>query len=146
MKKLTQLKAFNAISKLFQIYYKETLSDDYGTLLGAMSFIGPYRTADPSMWDDWKLALDKKLGNKNLRNYNHLSPLQVLKVLPFFLDLFFEKDLFDDITFIIREIDLVTSKKINNSILWKNWKQSVDEVLAVDDSRNYLKFTSSSCK
>lgn len=138
-KKLTKLQAFNAISKLFQIYYKQTSSDDYGTLLGAMSFIYTYRTADPAMLEIWTEALNKTFSFKRLRSYNYLSSLQVLKALPFFLEEFFGKNSFDDINFIIKEIELILNKKVRNSIFWKNWSQCVDEVLSVKDSRDYLK-------
>jgi hypothetical protein len=46
--KITQLQAFNAMSRFLDVYYFKTLSDDIGTLLGGISFLSNETTADPA--------------------------------------------------------------------------------------------------
>jgi len=38
-KKLTELQAYNAMAKLFQVYYDLDPSGDIGAILGSMSFL-----------------------------------------------------------------------------------------------------------
>lgn len=52
-KKLTELQAFNAMSKFLEGYYERTSSDDVGSLLSDMQILGDGDTADPAAWEDW---------------------------------------------------------------------------------------------
>ena len=57
---LTQLQGYNTMAKLLDSYYKKTNSDDFGGLLGDMSFLVDGCTADPAIWGDWTDAISDK--------------------------------------------------------------------------------------
>jgi hypothetical protein len=58
---ITKIQAFNAMRKFLEMYYKRTLSDDVGSLLGDLNMITQGETADPAAWDDWNQALENVL-------------------------------------------------------------------------------------
>jgi len=58
---LTKIQAFNAMRKFLEMYYKRTLSDDVGSLLGDLQMITEGETADPAAWHDWNHALGEVL-------------------------------------------------------------------------------------
>ncbi len=139
-KKLTKLQAFNVMSKLFKIYYKQTLSDDLGGILGGMSFVSDKRTADIAMLEIWTECLDKSFIAKRLRNYNHLTPLQAFLGMGEFVEEYFGIiDVEPIINFLEQNAKLAAEHKEIDKILWQNWLRCVDEVLSVKDSRMYLR-------
>jgi hypothetical protein len=139
-KKLTKLQGFNAITKLFQIYYDLDPSGDIGGILGSMAFLRDRRTTDESILEFWTECLDVILKHKNLRDYNHLTPLQVFLAAGDFLEGFYGiTDISWEIKFIQQNVRLARDKKLVDPTLWKNWLQCVDEVLAVKDSRTYFR-------
>lgn len=139
-KKLTKLQAYNAMSKLFKIYYKETKSDDLGSLLGSMSFISDKKTADIAMLEIWTESLDKIFNKKKLRHYNHLTILEAFLGMGQFLEEYCGKvDLELIIDFLEKNIQLAAQHKKVDPILWQYWLKCVDEVLSTQDSRYYLK-------
>ncbi|OPA86064.1 hypothetical protein BFW87_25230 [Pseudomonas fluorescens] len=44
--------------------YQRTKSDDLGSLLGSMSYLADGETADPTIWNDWVLCVNKILGGQ----------------------------------------------------------------------------------
>lgn len=140
MKKLTKLQAYNAMVKLFIIYYYLDPSGDIGCVIGCMSFLKDKTTVDDAMWEVWGESLDIILKHKNLRNYNHLTPLQAFLAMGVFLeDYFGTTNLLQDIAFLESNVRLARDKKFVDPTLWKNWLQCVDEVLSVKDSRTYFR-------
>ena len=138
-KKLTELQAYNAMVKLFIKYYDLDPSGDIGMVIGCMSFLKNKKTVDRAMWEIWIECLDKILKHKNLRNYNHITPLQAFLAVGYFLEEYFgTADLMQDIDFLEKNVRLATNKQRIDLILWKNWLQCVDEVLSVKDSREYF--------
>lgn len=141
-KKLTKLQAYNAMIKFLKIYYYLDPSGDIGVIIGVMSFLRDKTTVDSAMWEVWGESLDMLLKHKNLKNYNHLTILQSFLAMGLFLkDYFSTTDLAQDIKFLEYNIDLACNGKSVDQILWKNWLQCVDEVLAVKDSREYFKLS-----
>lgn len=140
MIKLTKLQAYNAMVKLFQIYYDLDPSGDLGIIIGCMSFLQDKKTVDTARWEIWGECLDSMLQHKNLRNYNHLTAWQAFLVVGLYLEEYFGTvDLARDIEFLEANIRLAADHKIIDTTLWKNWLQCVDEVLAVKDSRTYFR-------
>ncbi|MBV8661187.1 MAG: hypothetical protein JO129_03530 [Candidatus Dependentiae bacterium] len=138
MKKLTQMQAFNAMSKLFNIYYKQTRSDDLGGILGSMSFVSEKRTADPAMWEIWIESLEKK----DLIKHDLLTTLEAFLAVGCFLEEYFgTTDLESPIDFLELNINNAENKKHVDSALWNNWLKCIDEVLSVKDARDYLKLS-----
>ncbi len=137
MKKiLTQTQAFNAMSKLFNIYYKQTHSDDLGSILGSMSFVSEKRTADPAMWEIWVESLEKK----DLIQHDFLTVLEAFLVVGCFLEEYFgTTDLDYPIDFLELNINNAANKNDVNAILWTNWLNCIHDVLSVEDARDYLK-------
>lgn len=135
-KKLTQVQAFNAMSKLFDIYYKQTRSDDLGSILGSMSFVSEKRTADPAMWEIWIESLDKM----NLVGDDQLTILEAFLVVGYFLEEYFGiTNLEHSIDFLEQNINPAANENNVDPLLWKNWLKCVDDVLSVKDARDYLK-------
>lgn len=58
---LNKIQAFNAMRKFLEMYYKRTLSDDIGSLLGDLQMTTEGETADPAAWHDWNKALEEVL-------------------------------------------------------------------------------------
>ena len=139
IKKLTKLQAYNAMVKLFIIYYYLDPSGDIGAIIGIMSFLQNKKTVDRAMWEIWTESLEKILKHKNLRNYNHLTSLQAFLAMGKLLEEYFgTTNLLKDIEFLEYNIRLAANKKRVDKILWKNWLKCVDEVLLAKDSREYF--------
>ena len=139
MKKINELQAFNAMAKLFQIYYDLDPSGDIGGILGSMAFLKNKKPIDKAMLKDWKECLDLFLKHKNLRNYNYITCLQAFLAMGEFLEGFFgTKNISWEIKLIQDSVRLARDHKKVDPVLWKNWLQCVDEVLAVKDSRDYF--------
>lgn len=138
-KKLTELQAFNAMSKLFKIYYNQTQSDDLGGILGGMSFISDKKTADIAMLEIWNECLDKILKKNRLRNYNHLTILQAFLAMGEFIEEYLGcPDMEPIIIFLQDNIQFAAEHKKIDPILWNNWLQCIETVLSSKDSRYYL--------
>lgn len=63
--KLTTRQAFNAMRRFLENHYKRTSSNDIGSLLGDISFLQDYSTADPAAWEEWIDCVEKVLEGKN---------------------------------------------------------------------------------
>lgn len=138
-KKMTQLQAYNAMAKLFQIYYELDSSGDLCEILGVMSFLQDKKTVDMYMFEDWIKCLDSIFVDKNLHNYNHITILQAFFAIGLFLKNFFRTDhLAFDIKFLEQNTNLAKNNGLIDPILWKNWLQCVDKVLSMKDSRMYF--------
>ena len=139
-KKLTELQAYNAMAKLFQIYYDLDPSGDIGAILGSMAFLQDKKPMDAAMLQDWNNFIGKTLKHKNLRDYNHLTTLQAFLAMGLFLDYFYGiNDISWEIKFIYDNVKLAAEHKKIDQVLWKNWLKCVDEVLSVKDSRMYFR-------
>ncbi len=138
-KKLTMLQAFNAMATLFDIYYFETNSDDLGGLLGSMSFLSDNTTADPALWDVWIESIDSVLAVQKIKHENEIDLLHAFLAIKPFLEYFFNKEYYSqEIVFFIENINNLREHKAIDNRLWNNWLMSVDEVLSIENSRNYL--------
>ena len=60
-RKLTELQAFQAMTKFLEIYYKNTSSDDVAVLLGGMQIFPEGGTFDPAAWEDWMDSINEVL-------------------------------------------------------------------------------------
>ena len=69
MDKLSTRQAFDAMCHFLEEYYKQTKSDDVGSLLGDLQIDASNRTADPAAWNDWlksvKAATESKKQSGN---------------------------------------------------------------------------------
>jgi hypothetical protein len=138
-KKLTELQAFNAVGRLLQMYFDKKPSGDLATILASMSFLQDKKTVDRGMWNIWIRSLDKVLKYKNLHDYNHLTILQSFFAMGLYLEDFLgTEDLDEYVEFLECNVRNARDKKPVDPILWQNWLQCVDEVLAVEDSREYF--------
>lgn len=64
--KLTELQAFYAMRLFLEKYYKQTLSDDVGSLLGDLQFFEKEKeTADPAVWGEWMECINDVLAKKD---------------------------------------------------------------------------------
>ena len=138
-KKITQLQGFNAMSMLFDIYYVETLSDDLGGILGSMSFLSDGSTADQAMWEVWVEFLDKILEEKCINDRDSFDPLYAFLAMRPFLEYFFgTDDLSKEVDFFIKNVNCADENTAIDPILLKIWMKCIDDVLFIEDSRDYL--------
>jgi len=139
MQKITELQAFNAMAKLFQVYYELDPSGDIGAILGSMAFLKDKKPMDAAMLKDWNKFLGTILKHKNLRDYNHLTSLEAFLAMGLFLNYFYGTiDNSWEITFLQDNVKLAAEKKSIDPALWNNWLKCVDKVLSVEDSRMYF--------
>src|SRR3989339_625886 len=142
-KKLTELQGYNAMAKLFQIYYDLDPFGDIGDILSSMAFLKDKKPMDGAMLQDWNKFLGIILKHKNLRNYNHITALQAFLAMGLFLNYFYGTDDNSwEIKFIQDNVKIAIDKKSIDSVLWNNWLKCIDEVLAVEDSRMYFRCSS----
>lgn len=138
-KKITELQAYNAMAKLFQIYYELDPSGDIGAILGSMAFLHDKKPMDGAMLKDWNKFLGTILKHKNLRDYNHLTSLEAFLAMGLFLNYFYGTiDNSWEITFLQDNVKLAAEKKSIDPALWNNWLKCVDKVSSVEDSRMYF--------
>jgi len=62
--KLTDLQAFNAMTKFLEGFYNRTGSDDVGSLLGDLQLFADGGTFDPAAWEDWIESVEEVLKEK----------------------------------------------------------------------------------
>jgi hypothetical protein len=60
-KQLTDLQAFQAMTKFLENFYNNTASDDVGLLLGGMQLFPEGGTYDPAAWEDWMDSINEVL-------------------------------------------------------------------------------------
>ena len=58
---LTPELAYLAMYEFLVDLYQRTKSDELGSLLGSMSYLSDGETADPAIWKDWMLCVNKVL-------------------------------------------------------------------------------------
>ncbi len=58
---LTPELAYQAMYEFLVNLYQRTKSDELGSLLGSMSYLADGETADPAIWKDWMLCVNKIL-------------------------------------------------------------------------------------
>lgn len=139
LEKLTRVQGFNAVFKLFEIYYRETGSENITTMLSSMTFSSDQRVFDAGMWEIWIESIDKIFNEEGVKNHEYLTALQTFKAIPLYLEGFYGTDFFADIMFLVSGIRLVIKDKSTDSVLWKQWMLCVNNVLSVEDSRYYGK-------
>ncbi|WP_321897890.1 hypothetical protein [Paraburkholderia heleia] len=61
---LTPDLAYLAMYEFLVDLYQRTKSDELGSLLGSMSYLGDGETADPAVWKDWMRCVTKVLSGK----------------------------------------------------------------------------------
>lgn len=61
---LTYLEAFKVMNCFLEKYYKQTSSEDIGSLLGEMQILEDGKTADPAAWEDWINCIRTILGQR----------------------------------------------------------------------------------
>lgn len=62
-KQLTHLEAFKSMHCFLEKYYEQTSSDEIGVLLGEMRLLEDNSTADPAVWEDWIICIEKTLAD-----------------------------------------------------------------------------------
>ncbi len=137
-KKITKLQAYNAMTKLLQIYFDNQPSSDLAMLLSGMSFLQNHKTVDLAMWEIWGECLERILHEKNLRNFNYLTFLEAFIVMGNFLEHILQYPEDERIKKIEDNAILARDNNKIDTVLWQNWLRCVDEVLTVKDSREYF--------
>ena len=126
VQKLNPLEAFNAVYKLFEIYYEETESENITTMLSCMGF-------DVGMWDIWMESIDIILDENRIEKDDSLTPLHAFKAIPLYLEGFYGTDLFEDIISLVADIRLTIKNESIDSKVWKQWMQCVKDIFTEDD-------------
>jgi len=141
VQKITKLQAFNAVFKLFEIYYNEkgtgsiksSLGDTLDAESGNISIILGTMNFDEGMWEIWIESINEVLDEEGFNNYDGLTTLQAFKAIPLYLEGFYGTDSFKDIMSLVSDIRLIIQDKSTDSILWKEWMQCVHDVVSIED-------------
>jgi sulfur relay (sulfurtransferase) DsrC/TusE family protein len=133
--KLTYLQAYNASSRFLDMYYWHMLpADNVAGLLGEMAFLKDGNTADPAIWDNWVLAIEKISHERNV-----LSSEQAFEVLIKFLEEYNKEISFaDDVRILLQY--LIKMQNDLEYTAWRYWRKYIKQVLNEQDSREYLMF------
>lgn len=127
---LTSLQAFNAMTKFLEDYYKKSLADDIGALLGEMQFVEGNRTADPVIWGDWLESSENK---------QSLSQLEAFNAMKKFLKKYGNSISSQEIKSLLDTLQPSDNSTINQAIS-DNWTKCVNEAMnEPKGSRSYLK-------
>jgi hypothetical protein len=127
---LTSLQAFNAMTKFLEDYYKKSLSDDIGALLGEMQFVEGNRTADPAIWGDWLKASENK---------QSLSSKDAFDSMKKFLKKYGDCISSEEVKSLLSILQLSENPRVAKGIS-DNWTKCVNEAMnEPKGSRSYLK-------
>lgn len=67
---LTPELAYLAMYEFLVDIYQRTKSDELGSMLGSMSYLADGETADPTIWKDWMLCVNKVLAGQGNAQLN----------------------------------------------------------------------------
>lgn len=135
-KKLTKLQSFNAVGRLLQRYFDRKPSEDLANILSNMSFLKNKHMIDSIMWEIWLKSLSQVI---KIQTYKKVTIEQAFLAMGLYLQGFLgTHNVDEDIAFLQYNIRNYSKNKLVDSVLWSEWKKSVDEVLSVKDSRAYF--------
>lgn len=110
---MTALNAFKAMTCFLDNYYRKTLSDDVGSLLGNIQlFEDGSGTWDPAAWNDWSIALEQK---------ESITVIEGFGAMTTFLEKWYAFTKSDDIAFILSGMKM-------DPAFFQDWIQSVEIV------------------
>jgi len=127
---LTKLQSYNIINRLLENYYKQTNSDDIGSLLSVMQFLPDNMTADPAIWEDWIDSIE----NKSI-----LTKQEAFNGMIKFLEIYYGFTSSADAKLLIDEMHSAKSCDDMDVSIVKQWNVFLKEILSEpEDSRQYL--------
>jgi len=115
--RLTSLQSFSIIQEFLEEYFKETSSDSLGALLSCMDFLEDGQTADPVLWEDWKIILDSR---------NYITAQEAFEAMSIFLNKYYRGISSDVIKKLLKDLDEAVSKGFENKVIWNKWMTRVD--------------------
>jgi len=140
--KLTKLQSFNAMRKFLEIYYKQTSSDDFGTLLSDTQFLSDCGTADPAAWYDWINSV-----NSVITTEEKLTKQQAYNATIKFLEVFYERTKSDAVRVLLNEMDFLADGRLAHPAVLNYWNKCVEATLKEpEDHKEYLTFVSTDKK
>lgn len=130
MDRITNVQAYNAMTRFLVLYYQKTKSGYIGSLLGDLQFFADKQTANPAAWTTWL---------QTINNHDTVTPKQTYKYMISFIkkDFYYEEETDDCKTF----WNYVTP--VNDNIPPKadlEWDKAVEFVLTNEDSRQYIQW------
>jgi len=136
-RRLTELQAFNAMTKFLDEYYEATASDFMGGLITSLYFTADGGTADPTFWINWDHAVKMVLHEQN--NKKHIDEIlgisvtesQAFKSMVQFFRNYFEPDPDDPGAVMFFDyLHLLSDDNGSGSLTIKEqWKRCVDSAL-----------------
>lgn len=130
---LTRLQAYHAMIRFLEIYYEQTNSDDFGSLLGEMDFLQDGSTADPASWFNWI----KSVQTIQNREEENLTILQSFKAMRRFLEIYHEQTSSLDTLSLLKDSQILQDESVADNTKWINWNKCVDAVLVETNNEHY---------
>lgn len=112
---MTIEKGYKAMDEFLDDYYKETSSDDLGSLLGGMLMTDEEETMDPAAWQDWNKS------TKKISNSSNLSNEEVYKAMYDYMNDYRLRIRSEEISEFLRYLDIKDGIINRESIAWKKW-------------------------
>jgi len=135
-RRLTELQAFNTMTKFLDEYYEATVSDFMGGLITSLYFTADGGTADPAFWIDWNRAVKKILYEQNSKKYIDeilgisVTEQQAFKAMVQLFRNYFEPNPDDPNSIMFVDyLHLLPDGNSSNFTIREKWKICVDDVL-----------------
>jgi hypothetical protein len=132
---MTRLQAFNAMKMFLESYYRRTLSDDLGSMLGDLQFFEDGCTVDPAAWWIWEKCI-KKVSNDT--SNKQLTEIQAFNAMSLFLEHYYATTLWDDIGLLLRSIPYIQENTVVDPNIWKQWESCTKKALELGEYRELI--------
>lgn len=116
--RITAMQAFKAKVCFLEDYYYKTSSDDLGSLLGDMQLFEDGSTWDPTIWNDWIIALE----NREL-----VTAIEGFACMYNFLHAYYERtsSASMDIKIILDAMELEICERSHTFVIWNLWMECI---------------------
>lgn len=143
-KKLTKLQAYNAIITFVDKYYWSNQSENVSNFITYAFFWPCGGIMDGAAWPEWQDALKLTARqDTTFRNMNKLTRLQALRAMVNFFKHYCSLygEIPEDMAILLKILEDLHNNKQKDP-RWLLWMESIDEVVAKQDPRFYIKFGS----
>jgi len=134
-RRLTELQAFNTMTKFLDEYYEVTAFDFMGGLISSFFFLPDGGTADPAFWIEWDDAVKKVLQEQTSEKYVDevlgisVTELQAFKTMVQFFKDYYERGPESGITIFFNYLYLLPDNSSGSSAIREKWKTCVDSAI-----------------
>jgi len=134
-RRLTELQAFNTMTKFLDEYYEATASDFMGGLISSLFFLPDGGTADPAFWSEWDDAIKNVLQEQICKKYVDevlgisVTESQAFKAMVQFFKDYYKRGPEPGIMTFFDYLHLLPDDNSGSSTIKEKWKTCVDNSL-----------------